>query len=362
MGARFRACAIREIRIGLSHTCEHDFAVKEIVTQQMIAKRLGVSQSLVSRALRGSATDIHASPETIERIRQTAAQLGYHPSAAALTLRGESSRTIAVVVRDFADAFLGRLIGALQQVAAADGYSLFLSGVGSESSPADWRMLFKYGMDGLIVVGGQFEPEVIPAFARQRLPVVQIGVGRARIGVQHIAMDVEAGIGMLMDHAGKAGHRAVGFLGDGSATSRYRRSAIEAELRRRKWPPMAFVFDETPGPDAGYSGARALCARGRRGAPTVLLATDDAAAQTSLRGFYECGWRVPADISVLGIDDLPSSARCIPALTTLRQPIAELAREAFVRVRAATPELPTEVRIPPELIIRESCAAPRSET
>lgn len=334
--------------------------MKQIVTQQMIARKLGISQSLVSRALRGSATHIHASPDTIERIRQTATQLGYHPSAAALTLRGESSSTIAVVVRDFSDPFLGRLIGALQQTAAADGYSLILSGVGSESTATDWRMLFKYGMDGLIVVGSQFEPGAIPAFARHRLPVVQIGTGRARAGVQHVAMDVEAGIRMLLDHAAKLGHRSVGFLGDGSATSRYRCGVLEAELRKRKWPMDAFVFSETSGSDAGYESARDLCARGKRNAPTVLLATDDATAQTALRGFYECGWRVPDDISVMGIDDLPSSARCIPALTTLRQPIDELAREAFGHIRSATPGASAEVRISPELIVRESCAAPRS--
>lgn len=335
--------------------------MKQIVTQQLIARKLGISQSLVSRALRGSATHIHASPETIERIRQTAEQLGYHPSAAALTLRGESSRTIVVVVRDFTDPFLGRLIGALQQTAGADGYSLILSGVGSKSTGADCRMLFKYGVDGLIVVGGQFEPGAIPAFLRNQLPVVQIGTGRARAGVQHVAMDMEAGIRMLLDHAAQADHRAVGFLGDGTETARYRRSVLETELRRRKWPKLAFAFNEASGSDAGYEGARALCARGRRNAPTVLIATDDATAQTALRGFYECGWRVPDDISVMGIDDLPSSARCIPALTTLRQPIDELAREAFARIRETSAKAPSEVRIPPELVVRESCGAPRSE-
>ena len=334
--------------------------MKQIVTQQLIARKLGISQSLVSRALRGSATHIHASPDTIERIRQTAVELGYHPSAAALTLRGESSRTIVVVVRDFTDPFLGRLIGALQQTASVDGFSLILSGVGSESAGDDCRMLFKYGVDGLIVVGGQFEPGAIPAFLQHQLPVVQIGTGRARPGVQHVAMDMESGIRMLLDHAAKAGHRSIGFLGDGTDTAQYRRSVLEAELRRRKWPKLAFAFDEASGSDAGYDGARALCGRGRPNAPTVVLATDDATAQTALRGFYECGWRVPADISIMGIDDLPSSARCIPALTTLRQPIDELAHEAFGRIRAAKPKMPSEVRIPPELVVRESCAAPRS--
>lgn len=336
--------------------------MKQIVTQQMIARKLGVSQSLVSRALRGSATHIHASPDTIERIRQMAGQLGYHPSAAALTLRGESSRTIVVVVRDFTDPFLGRLIGVLQRIASADGYSLILSGVASEASGSDYRMLFKYGVDGLIVVGGQFEPGAIPAFLRNRLPVVQIGTGRARAGVQHVAMDVEAGIRMLLDHAAKAGHRSAGFLGDGTETARHRRGILEAELRRRKWPRLAFSFNEAAGSDAGYDGARVLCKGGRESAPTLLVATDDATAQTALRGFYEGGWRVPEDVSVVGIDDLPSSARCIPALTTLRQPIEELAREAFARIRATAPESPAEVYIPPELVIRESLAAPRGGT
>lgn len=72
-------------------------------TQKLIAERMGISRSLVSRALNGSAADIRANPATLARIRGEARRLGYRPSAAALALRGANTRTIGVVVKDFAD-------------------------------------------------------------------------------------------------------------------------------------------------------------------------------------------------------------------------------------------------------------------
>ena len=98
------------------------------VSQKDIARRLGVSVALVSRALSGKAEAIGVSAATVERIRTEAARVGYIPNASARLLRGAPSRTLGVVVLDFEDPFFGPIVGELQRLAHQHGYSLVLGG------------------------------------------------------------------------------------------------------------------------------------------------------------------------------------------------------------------------------------------
>ena len=87
--------------------------------------------------------------------------------------------------------------------------------------------------------------------------------------------------------------------------------------------------------------------------PTAVVAAEDSIAMALLRALHEAGLRVPQDISVAGIDDIPASAQAIPPLTTLRQPIFEMAAAAY---RAITDRKQKTISIPGTLMIRSSCA------
>jgi DNA-binding LacI/PurR family transcriptional regulator len=87
--------------------------------------------------------------------------------------------------------------------------------------------------------------------------------------------------------------------------------------------------------------------------PTAVIAAEDSIALALLRALHEAGLRVPQDISVAGIDDIPVSAQAIPPLTTLRQPISEMAAAAF---HAIADRQQKTVSIPGKLMIRSSCA------
>ena len=98
--------------------------------------------------------------------------------------------------------------------------------------------------------------------------------------------------------------------------------------------------------------------------PTAIVGADDMIAQGALRALHERGIAVPHDVSLAGIDDIPSARLMIPALTTLRQPIREMIREAFQLLtgnsgsRKRTDGVACVVA--PELVIRESCSRPQS--
>ena len=329
------------------------------ITQKDIARRLGISPSLVSRALRGTASDIGAAEETVERIRREAQRLGYRSSAAALTLRGEPTQTLGIVVKDFEDPYFGLLVGELQRVASATGFSLVLTGC--VACRLDAGSLTKYRIDGLIIIGSEFEPQGLEPFFAAKMPVVQIGSGRTVPGLARVCMQQAVGLGELLDYLGSLGHREVGYLGDGSPANARRKTVLQQEMRRRgmtvrgKW----FVHAAHAGPEAGAEAVARLLADGVDALPTAVVAADDVLAQSAMRALFERGCRVPHDVSLAGVDDIPSARMMIPALTTVRQPMADMVQQAFALVTQGGPALSGRmVDVVPDLVVRESCGAP----
>ncbi len=337
-----------------------------MATQKDIAIKLGVSPSLVSRALSGSAAEIGARPETVQRIRELAIRLHYRPSAAALALRGTPTKMLGVIIKNFNDPFFGQLIGELQQLASSKEYSIVLAGcIPRDSQRVDFGSLLKYRLDGVVVAGSDFAPEGLEAFSTQGIPLVQIGAGSSHLRINRVTMDEQLGIRQLIDYLGKLGHRDIGYIGDDSALCVRREQLIREALRNSGLTERPNALARVLGnkPNTGYRAMRKLLARCRGLLPTAVIGADDSIAQAGLRALYEQSISVPGEVSLAGIDDIPSAQLMIPALTTLRQPIKELIREAFHLLTSASrlrnETVGAEIFVAPELIIRESCKSPR---
>ena len=327
-----------------------------MVTQKSIAKQLGISPSLVSRALCGTAEKIGASEETVRKIRETALSLGYAPDAAARTLRGAKSQTIGVIIKDFDDPFLGRMTGELQHLARQNGYSLLLTGFDrTAGQPCDSASLLRFRLDALIICGSDICGNWIAAFRDKNIPIVQIGADRNCKGVRRVETDEAAGLELLVTHILDAGHRRIGFIGSHSGPHRRRRQILEKLLSAHGLTPdqisMVSVTEEN---NPGLSAMGKLLHQTGKQLPTVVLAADDSMAQGALRAIYNAGLSVPQDISLTGIDDIPAAELMIPALTTVRSPVGGMVRTAFAMV-FATDTGERIVRMRPELSVRESC-------
>jgi DNA-binding LacI/PurR family transcriptional regulator len=344
------------------------FSCDWMITQKDIARGLGVSPSLVSRVLTGTASDIGASAETVRRILEEAARLNYRPNAAALTLRGTSTKTIGVIIKNFEDPFFGHLIGELQGLAWSEQYSLVLTGCPpAKDQKVDTAALLKYQLDGVIVAGSDFEPQGLDAFLAKGIPIVQIGNGSRREGLVRIAMDQGFGLEQLVAYLEKLGHRDIGYIGD-DTPSNLRREAIVREVLQNhnlRVRPNAIVRVPAHDVATGYEAMQRLLRQCGELLPTAVIAADDVIAQTALRALFEKRIRVPDDLSLAGVDDIPSARLTVPALTTLRQPIREMVGEAFYLVTSrpgkAKEQVDGEIVIQPELMVRESCAAPRAQ-
>ena len=328
------------------------------ITQKDIASRLGVSVTLVSRVLGGKAEEIGAAAATVASIRRTAADLGYVPNATARILRGVSSRTLGVVVYDFEDPFLGALIGALQRLAHREDHTLVLAGLEQRREDPDaLRPLAKHGISGLIVVGSGGREDWLEGFLARGLPVARIGTSP---GATHatVAVDSARGIAALLGHLGRRGIRRVGFIADALPAHRERLRGFVAQAgalgfeTRSEWQ----VARPEPATAAGLQATRELLRRGGE-RPQALLAAGDAIAIGVLRALRESGLAVPGAMAVTGFDDLPLADALTPALTTIRQPVADLARTAFGWVAGAgrsPAATAAQVLLPGELVVRES--------
>jgi DNA-binding LacI/PurR family transcriptional regulator len=326
------------------------------ITQKDIARKLGVSVTLVSRVLSGKAHEIGAATATVESIRQTAAALGYVPNATARILRGAPTRTLGVVVYDFEDPFLGAIIGALQRLAHQHDRTLVL--VGFEHRRVDahaLRPLAKHGIDGLIVVGSGADDDWLGAFRARRLPVARIGTGSSA-NQTAVAVDSAAGIDALLGHLARRGFKRAGFVGDQHPAHCERLACFAARAAafgietRPEWQ----VTRPESAAAAGHEGARAILQLAAGDRLRALLAASDAIAIGALRALQEARIAVPATMAVTGFDDIPLADLIVPALTTIRQPVAAMAQTAFVWVTGQAPATDSRVLLPGELVVRES--------
>jgi LacI family transcriptional regulator len=281
----------------------------------------------------------------VEKICRMAEEWNYQPSVAALALLGAPTRTIGVVVKNFDDPYFGRLIGALQTLARGRKHSLLLTGPSKE----DLSGLQRHRVDAVIFAGSDFLPEGPAKFER----VIQIGTGMVFPGATQIHMDEESGIGEIVDYLTGLGHREIGFVAREAKTNRRRAGILRRSLRERGFSVRGKSFISFAGDDGTAAERAVKTLLGLALMPTALVAAEDSIALALLRALHEAGLRVPQDISVAGIDDIPASAQAIPPLTTLRQPISEMAAAAF---HAIVDRQQKTISIPGMLMIRSSCA------
>jgi DNA-binding LacI/PurR family transcriptional regulator len=183
-----------------------------MASQNEIAKRAGVSQSVVSRVLNGRAKEFGITAETVQRVTALAVSFGYRPNPAASMLLGGASKLVGVVVRSFDDPYLAAILQELNRGALAAGRTLLVAGMeGDARQRADEiRLLQHYRPDALIVVGStDFSQWADDLFVPGK-PVVQIGLPVADPRVVSCGLDEAAAAQEIVRHLHESGHHRCG--------------------------------------------------------------------------------------------------------------------------------------------------------
>ncbi len=324
------------------------------VTLEMVATSAGVSAATVSRILNGTAI---VSDDKRAAVDEAIARLGFVPNPVARGLAGGRTLSVGVVTQAIDSPFYGGALRGIEDTLGAAGYSpLFVSGQWSAVHEARCiDTLRSRRVDGVIVLTGRLTDAALAATARE-LPVVV--TGRTMKAPNLVALDFDnfEGARLATHHLLSLGHRRIAFIAgdlkhsDGKERLRGYRSALEAAgLRYEPGLVMPGNFTEA----SGLAAVERLI--DSRESFTAIFAANDQMAFGAGLGLHRRKLRVPADVSLVGFDDLASAVYSIPPLTTVHHPVGELgqlAAQAMLQLLAG--EAPTLALPAPRLVVRES--------
>jgi LacI family transcriptional regulator len=281
---------------------------KATPTISQVASAAGVDRSTVSRAFTRPEL---LSRETVQKVLQAGARLGYVPNPTARALSTGRHGNIALIVPDVANPFFPPLIRAAERELDRLDFCLFL-GDSDENPRREDKLVGRLAgqVEGLILASSRLPEARIRAHAAQR-PLVL--VNRDVAGIPRVLIDSRSGVEMAVEHLAALGHRIVAYVsGPASSWSNRQRHGAVRRAAKRLGLDAIIVAAATPSFEAGRAAAGDVLATGA----TAAIAFDDVTAHGLLAGLGACGIAVPDGFSVIGCDDV-LGALTQPALTTV---------------------------------------------
>lgn len=330
------------------------------VTLHGVAAAAGVSKSTVSRILDERLPQ--SDNETAQRVRRVAAELGYIRDLSAASLRRGKTMAIGVIVPRLTDTVMAMLYEALAKACARTGRIAIVATTddkpGADRAAAD--SLIRRGVDGLILATAREDDDFAAELAKGDTPFVLAlrtdGKSRSSVG------DDALGGYLATRHLLDLGHRRIGLIaGPSYASSARGRLAgyLEALSEAGLASDPALIIPSTFGIEAGADAARQLMKIADR--PTAIFAVNDNTAIGALSAITNLGLSVPADVSLIGYNDIPIVSHLPTPLTTLRVPFDQIALAALDLLDAGTLAEDRIRTTIPTLIPRQSTSRPSSE-
>lgn len=345
-------------------------------TQTDVARMAGVSRATVSYVANGVANgQVPISEETRRRVLEAIEELGYEPDARAQALRSGSTQTIGFILPDIRNPHFWQTADGVEQELRASGYHLLLSNANLDPEYGEdiFKVLSRRRIDGLILMGASFlqsegAQETLARLLKRRFPVTKIGEHPI---IDCVASNYEAATREAIAYLLSLQHRRIGliygvrsprdtlrtadlqvdFAGGGDRLQTYRDCLQGAGLSVD--PALIITCGATI--EDSYQAALQLLKLPVR--PTALLVVNDLLAIGALRAAGDLQLCVPADLSVIGYDDIPLASYLVPRLTTSSKDMVRVGREAvkLLLARIRDPDRPHQrVDVQARFIIRES--------
>ncbi len=329
-----------------------------------IAERLGVSVATVSRALNDKPG---VGDNVRRRVLELAAEVAFTPHGAGRGLSTARTQTLGFIVRRKVfpagrDPFYLHIMHGVEEAVAERGYHVILSSVGDPDGTRptpDLPLVRENRVDGLILAGPDLDRALILALHQAGMPLVLVDNILRQTALDVVLSDDREGALAMVGHLLGHGHEQIAFLGGPPqwiSTAERAAGYHEALAGAGKRAFATVVHEAETTVESGYSATRRLLAQAV--VPTALFAVNDSMAIGALRALREQGRRVPADVAVVGFDDIDAAQHTHPPLTTVRIFKERLGRVAAGRLldRLADPATPSQrTYVGTELIIRQSC-------
>jgi LacI family transcriptional regulator len=306
--------------------------------------------------------------DTCDAIKQAIKKIGYHPNAAARSLKTKQTLRIGLVPLislednyslDPGDyAFLEFLSG-VNTAAAEAGYGVLLSAAISSAQeiPIYERQVGEHQVDGLILMGIRTDDERVSLLQKSQFPFICYGRGIQDPSYSYVDVDGAAGISNAIDYLVKQGHSKIGFITPppGLACSVQRWEGFERGMQKNELPLIPEYIE--PGGFTERDGQAAMhLLLDLPQPPTAVLTANDLCAFGAMRALQSRGLKTGIDISVIGFDDIRLASHWQPSLTTISQPfrkIGVLCADNLIQCITNKDCLP-QVLLEPKLVERQS--------
>jgi LacI family transcriptional regulator len=323
-----------------------------------VAKIAGVGVMSVSRVVNGTR---RVSPEVERRVRVAIKKIGYQPNEAARVLKGMKSTVLGIIVPDLVNTFYSTCCNAIQEAAAEAGYVTLIAASGhrEDIERRETEMMVQRRIAGLVVVPTGSQNDHFAAAQRSNIPVVAIDRPLQRVNCASVTVDNFAASAHATEHLIQHGHKNVLYITDDEVvhTRIERMSGYTDAMRRAKLVPRVCLV----GSVAGSAQDQLSFAFDSANAPTAIFAGSNYVCTDVLKFLQHHRIRMPDQVALASFDDFSAATLVSPTVTVIRQPVAELGRQA-ARIlldqldnpkTAATSCVKKE--LPTEFLVRESC-------
>ena len=335
------------------------------VTIRDVANAAGVSPMAVSKVLHDRGANVRVGTQTAALIRRIASELNYQPNELARSFRRRRTQTIGLVFDNWSrvsggSQYFAHLLDGIAVAAFPKGYSLTICPqlvMGGESY-GDGRF------DGLLWAKFESTPENLAALKRSRKPVVLLhapGDGVVELGFNTISCDNRAGIGQAVEHLAALGHKRIGFVSalsvEHNDETLARIAGMHESMARRN-----LQFGDEDIFNWGYQADEFSQWWASNPPQTALVLRSESMAGKLFERAAQLGVRIPRDLSVVGFDSTAYCDALDPRLTSISQPIEEMAKRAtelLLEIIDDAGGKPQQTVYPCGFDVRESTAPPR---
>jgi DNA-binding LacI/PurR family transcriptional regulator len=330
---------------------------RSFITAADVARRAGVSRSAVSRAFTPGAS---VSRDVRERVMRVAGQLGYRVNGLARSLNHARTNLVGIVGTDLDQPFHAQLLASLSGALLADGFQCMLLNAGNASRDmaALIERVLEYRVCAIVVMTGTPPARIVEECVANGVRVILVNKDLPGLQVDTVMADNAAGAREAARLLMAAGCSRLGVVASGAKTpsvigrlEAFRAHAARSGRRVRVWQEGPTDYG------SGRAAARALLDDSDLDG---VFCVTDLLALGFLDGARERRRRVPADLCVIGFDDIPQAGWHAYRLTTFRQPVDALCEAVMVRLRALvndTSVLPARSTVPVTCVVRGTVRA-----
>lgn len=343
------------------------------ITIKDIAKQCGVGISTVSRAINNH-PDIN--PETRKKIMEVIAETGFIPNNSARNLKRTDAKCIAVLVKGITNPFFSNMIQIIEEETQRNKYALVLRHVEAHEDEVDVALELEKEkrLRGIVFLGGRFVHSE-EKLAKLNVPFIFSTIGVditdriGRVEFSNIAVDDKLESKKMTEYLLELGHRQIAIIVErpeqpvGRLRMEGYREAYEERGLAISEDMICYVQDDIDSysMENGYITAKRLMESEAGAKVTAIYATSDSLAIGACRAVLEAGKKIPEDISVAGYDGIEMGEYYNPKLTTIKQPVEEMAKKTIGLLLdvIAEKEEHQQIIFPAELVVGESTREPK---